>query len=117
MEEVEFLCDRVSIMDMGKVIATGTKDELMEIVGTTFSVILEFNRVDQNLIEMLRELDQVSHIDVEERNVRLVVKENGILKAVVEKINGSVYQVESMDMEKPTLETVFLHLTGKALRD
>jgi ABC-2 type transport system ATP-binding protein len=117
MEEVEFLCDRVSIMDMGKIIASGTKDKLMEIVGTTFTVILEFNKVDQELIDLLRGLEQVVHVDVEERSVRLTVSENGILKAVVEKINGLGYQVESMDMEKPTLETVFLHLTGKALRD
>ena len=117
MEEVEFLCDRVSIMDMGKIIASGTKDELMEIVGTTFEVILEFDRVYEKLVELLNELEQVVHIEQGDNSVRLTVKENGILKAVVEKINGWGYQVESMDMEKPTLETVFLHLTGKALRD
>lgn len=117
MEEVEFLCDRVSIMDMGRIIATGTKDELIEIVGSAFNVTLTFNRVDEELIGTLAALPQVRHIEREDEALRLTVVENEILKSVVELLNGSDYQLLSMDLEKPTLETVFLHLTGKALRD
>ncbi|MCK5764103.1 MAG: ABC transporter ATP-binding protein [Clostridiales bacterium] len=117
MEEVEFLCDRVSIMDDGKIIATGTVDELIEIVGSTFNVVLEFNIVEEELVQMLKGLENVQSITVDGDSLILNVKENGILKAVVDKLNGSKYHVVSMDVEKPNLETVFLYLTGKALRD
>lgn len=117
MEEVEMLCDRVSIMDNGKIIATGTVDELIGIVGKSFEVTMEFNEVDDILIAKLRELNQVNTFDVKDKSIILTVTENGILKAVVEKINGSKYHVESMDINKPNLETVFLFMTGKGLRD
>lgn len=117
MEEVEMLCDRVSIMDNGKIIATGTVDELIGIVGKSFEVTLEFNEMDDILISKLKELKQVEAMDVKDKSIVLTVLENGILKAVVEKINGSKYHVESMDINKPNLETVFLFMTGKGLRD
>jgi ABC-2 type transport system ATP-binding protein len=118
MEEAESLCDRIYIMDHGKMIAEGTKESLTAMINASEVIRLHVEAVDPLLITALQELKFVEKAVVEEDSIFLTVKENGshyqsIIKAVFE----SGTQLKGMDIQKPSLETVFLHLTGRGLRD
>jgi ABC-2 type transport system ATP-binding protein len=117
MEEVEFLCDKISIMDKGKIIASGTKEELLELVPQTERLTITFSKIDDYLLNLLKNLDGVVEVHQKENKIELIVKENNILKRMIETLQGTTYDILSMDIEKANLETVFLQLTGKALRD
>lgn len=117
MEEVEFLCKRISIMDKGKIIATGTKDELVKIVDHNERIILKFSEMDQVLLAKLKDIETVIDAKLLDETVELIVNEDNILKRIIETVQDTPYEVLSIDIEKPNLETVFLQLTGKALRD
>ncbi|MCK8059792.1 MULTISPECIES: ABC transporter ATP-binding protein [unclassified Fusibacter] len=117
MEEVEFLCDKISIMDKGKVIASGTKEELLELVPHNELLTVTFDRIEDDLLGILKGIKGVSEVKRKENKVEMIVEENNILKRMIETLQDTEYEVLSIDIEKANLETVFLQLTGKALRD
>jgi len=118
MEEVEYLCSRISIMDMGEIIATGTKDELIDIIKGKKKISLKFDNITDGLINILKEIDYVDSVEVLEGEV-IMSTHNGenVFKDIITKVSETDSSILSIDIKKPTLETVFLHLTGKALRD
>ena len=118
MEEVEILCDRVIILDKGKIIASGTCDELKELASIEEKITVEVNDIDNKYI------DEITNF----KNVDVVSYSNNIL--VISYKRGKNNLVEVMDYlrnkrinylriysERPTLNDVFLELTGKELRD
>ena len=120
MEEAERLCDRVGILDDGRLIAEGTRRELVGRIGELDRIRLELaggvgRAVDLQPIERLVGVDRVVHdgdradVYVDEAATRLT----GVLEAVA--ATGGT--VRSVEVAEPDLEAVFLHLTGKALRD
>ncbi len=118
MEEVEYLCRRIHIMDSGNVIASGTQDELVDIIEGQRQIIIQFDSVTDTLLERLGTLDAVEKVDRNDEMVTLHTK-NGkslIRDALDISIKENV-SVESVEVIKPNLESVFLHLTGKDLRD
>lgn len=118
MEEVSYLCDRIHIMDEGEIIATGTQEELIEILGSKKTVTVTFDQVDEQVLERLRDLSYVDELKVVNNKV-LMKTDNGehIVQDIITKVNGAAVKIVGLEVEKPTLEAVFLHLTGKALRD
>ncbi|EOC99563.1 ABC transporter ATP-binding protein [Caldisalinibacter kiritimatiensis] len=118
MEEVEAICSRISIMDKGEIIASGTKDELIDIIKGQKRVNIRFDKVTDNLVQRLKEIDYVEKVDVLEEELILVTR-NGeeLFKDVINKVNETDSSILSIDIKKPNLEAVFLHLTGRALRD
>jgi ABC-2 type transport system ATP-binding protein len=118
MEEVEAICSRISIMDMGEIIASGTKDELVDIIKGQKKINILFDKITEELLEHIKEIDYIDSVDIKENAMSLITK-NGenIFKDIIEKINGTGCNILSVDINKPNLEAVFLHLTGKALRD
>jgi ABC-2 type transport system ATP-binding protein len=118
MEEAQELSDRIAIMDQGKVIASGTHAELVRIVG-------EMDRIDLTLsgevvpaVEHWRNLDGVCGVTTQEdRLVLLVTDSNLVLPRLFETAVQLCVRITSVNIQEPNLETVFLHLTGKALRD
>ncbi|MFK8793804.1 ABC transporter ATP-binding protein [Planococcus plakortidis] len=118
MEEVEKLCDRVYIMDHGKVIAEGTKKELKAILSDRETVLIEFDQNYPELFTKLSGMEGVQHSTVEERSVKLIIpKGTRLLAALFHEAERYGAQVVNVNVQTPTLEDVFLRLTGRKLRD
>lgn len=118
MEEVEKLCDRVYIMDHGKVVASGSKSELLSILSSEDSIQIQFSKMSDELLKAIKLLNDVRRVDETEGGIRIVCKKGShILSNLVHTAEKEGIQITHFQMEVPSLEDVFLHLTGKTLRD
>ena len=118
MEEVEQICTRIAIMDKGKNLAIGTKDELKKMIKNTETIFIEIADISDNIIGKIKTLPHV--YETEYKNNKLTIRCSGgkhnlirILNVIQENdlVFGRVYS------ERPTLNDVFLEITGKKLRD
>ena len=120
MEEAEELSDRVGIFDHGEMIAIGTQKELTQQVGQAETLILHFGENDDSeaLAKTLKDIQGVQQATAVDHEVSVVCAEaEDVLAAVVTKANDRGIKIRSIDIREPNLEAVFLHLTGRALRD
>lgn len=127
MEEAQELSDRVGIMDHGEIIALGTQDELIQRVGEEDLLILKVSAgaVDDNLPQQLkREVPGVTQVLVEQNEqdrvgqLKISAKRGRrALPDVIRLAEAAGVEVQSVEIREPDLEAVFLHLTGRALRD
>jgi ABC-2 type transport system ATP-binding protein len=116
MEEATRLCDRVAIMDHGKIIALGTPLELIESLGA--DQIIEFRVSKEITDESLRSLPAVSDLHKHEDDYSLTVSEMGIaLPALLAEIERQQSKLVSLTTHQATLEDVFVSLTGRMLRE
>lgn len=118
MEEVEIICDRVIILDKGKVLATGTTDELKELAKIEEKVTVEVNNLDEKYIEEMKKLENVDDV-VYNGNILLVTYKKGKnnLVELIDYLKKESIRYNKIYSERPTLNDVFLELTGKELRD
>lgn len=118
MEEVEILCDRVIILDKGKVLASGTTDELKELAKIEEKVTVEVNDLEQKYIEQIKNLENVDEV-IYNANILLVTYKKGKnnLVELIEYLKKESIKYNKIYSERPTLNDVFLELTGKELRD
>ncbi len=118
MEEAERLCDRVGIIDEGRIIAEGTRRELVSKVGQKDRVELSgTGRLDRFATQAKR-LKNVDDATVGDGTVQLIVTGGGqMLPKLLEIAERTGTNITSVEVIEPDLEAVFLHLTGKALRD
>ncbi len=118
MEEVEFLCNRIYIMDQGSIIASGTKEEIKNILSSENTILIKVSQVKDEFLQELYHEPLINRVMVQEKEISIIVpKEVNIFKtllAFAEKTNTEIHAVE---VKAPSLEDVFLHLTGRALRD
>jgi ABC-2 type transport system ATP-binding protein len=120
MEEAHELSDRVGIIDHGQLIALGTQAELTRQVGETDTLILHVGEEEtlENLIGVLRALPGVIKADRTDHTIAIITASaEEILAPVITKANEAGVKIRSVDIQEPDLESVFLHLTGRALRD
>jgi ABC-2 type transport system ATP-binding protein len=120
MEEAQELSDRVGIIDHGELIAMGTQAELTAQVGEMDTLILHLgeNEDPVNLAKALSELKGVLQANPMDHQVAIVTPSaEELLAPVVSRTNDLGIHIYSVDMREPNLEAVFLHLTGRALRD
>ncbi len=118
MEEAERLCDRVAIMDQGRILALDTTKELIDMLGGGV-IYLGFPQASQeSFLPAVRALshvrtfvEQEGRLKIETSNARLALLE------LIELCNTRNVSILSLEMLEPNLESVFLHLTGKRLRD
>ena len=118
MEEVEQLCNRILIMDKGKKVAEGTKDELKGMIKNTESIVVNVRRLSDEAINDIKGLHHV--YDVKYMNDTLTVKCSGgkhNITHVSEYFEKHGIDYERIYSELPTLNDVFLEITGKELRD
>ncbi|MGZ9220683.1 MAG: ATP-binding cassette domain-containing protein [Anaerolineales bacterium] len=120
MEEAEELSDRVGIIDHGELIAIGTQKELTQQVGETETLILHVGESDdpEALANALKGVKDVLEANAADHEVSIITPDaEDILASVVSKANERGIKIRSIDIREPNLEAVFLHLTGRALRD
>jgi len=118
MEEAERLCDRVGIIDHGKLIAEGTRHELVGLVGERDRVTLSATGEIAKALEALRILPWIHSADASDEGLELVVDDSRTrLPAILQEVAGAGVAIKSVEVAEPDLEAVFLHLTGRALRD
>jgi ABC-2 type transport system ATP-binding protein len=118
MEEAAELSDHIAIMDTGKIIAFGKHDELVKMVGEQTRIDLTFNAEVEAIIPAWEEIEGVSGIDASDGKVTALVDDsNHALPRLLEVAAQGGVRILSVDFKEPNLESVFLHLTGRALRD
>lgn len=118
MEEVEYLCSRICIMDQGRIIASGTQEELVELIKGETQISLKLDRVDQDILGRLRSIKGVAKAELVQDEIAVSGENVDIALAdIIAKVTEHGGRISSIDVKKPNLEAVFLHLTGKALRD
>lgn len=118
MEEVEFLCNRIYIMDDGKLIAAGTKEEIKSIMSSEQTCQIELGIMNQSFKEKLHQTQGIREVTSEKDTITIIVsKDIKIFPLITQLAQECEVSLISVQMKSPTLEDVFMHLTGRALRD
>ena len=118
MEEVEMLCDRVIILDKGKVIASGTCDELKELANIDEKINVEIINLSNEILEKIKKLDNIDNVTYFNNNLVISYKSGkNNLVDLINFLNKQNVKYSKIFSERPTLNDVFLELTGKELRD
>jgi ABC-2 type transport system ATP-binding protein len=120
MEEAAELSNRVGIIDHGELIALGTQAELTSQVGENETLILHLGEEEdvEALAKVLKSIPAVLQATATDHEIAIIAPQaEEILAPVVTKANERGIRIHSLDIREPNLEAVFLHLTGRALRD
>ncbi|MBD0408403.1 ABC transporter ATP-binding protein [Bacillus sp. 1021] len=118
MEEVEYLCERAAIMDRGSIIACGTKDELKQSAGASDTLIVNAEGLNDDAVQKIRRIPGVSEAAVSHQTISMLVSaaERNILD-IADDIRRIGITIKGIHFEEANLESIFLRLTGKTLRD
>ena len=118
MEEVEILCDRVIILDKGKIIASGTTDELKTLANIEEKISVEVNDLKSKYIEEIKNFKNVEEVTYRDQILLVIYKKgkNNLLE-LIDYLKSKKINYNKIFSERPTLNDVFLELTGKELRD
>ena len=118
MEEIEELCNNISIIDNGKVIAKGTKEYLKSSIVSENICTITLKKEIYNIREQIRKIQGIHRVEVYEKKLKCYYSRGiNVIPYIINTISNNSGIVESIESEVPTLESVFLKLTGKQLRD
>ena len=118
MEEVEQLCTRIMIMDKGKAVATGTKEELKAMIRTGEKLTAEIFDLPEHVLGTIRDIEGIFHADYTDNRLTARYPADGRhLIAVLDALRQSGIAFGRVTSEPPTLNDVFLEITGKELKD
>lgn len=117
MEEIEELCSKVFIIDLGKEIAYGSKEQIKSLSAEQTKIILNVNHSNANIVLHLKQLNGVVAVDEMSNQLSLTINQSFKLASVITTLEEANVQLQSISYEQPRLEDVFLWLTGKSLRD
>ena len=118
MEEAQELSDHIAILDHGQLMAYGTHEELVKIVGELDRIQLTINTESAHVLEKWRAMEGVRQATADDHQVTLLVDDSNIvLPRLFETAVETGVGIHAVDVQEPNLEAVFLHLTGRALRD
>ena len=118
MEEAQELSDHIAIMDHGRLIAMGTHEELVKIVGEMDRLVVTLSAEAPQVIEGWKSAPGVYQVTNEDGKISLLVSDsNLVLPHLFEAVINTNLRLTSIEIHEPNLEAVFLHLTGRALRD
>jgi ABC-2 type transport system ATP-binding protein len=118
MEEAQELSDHIAIMDHGQMIASGTNEELVKLVGGQTRIDLTLSANAGSVMSEWRMAKGVERVTAEEDKISVLVTDsNLVLPRLFESATHLSARITSVEIREPNLEAVFLHLTGRALRD
>jgi ABC-2 type transport system ATP-binding protein len=118
MEEAQELSDHIAILDHGKLIACGTHEELVRIIGGLDRITLTLSAESPALLDAWKAIRGVERLSVEDGAIALLVEDSNLaLPRLFDGAAAHGVRITSVDILEPNLEAVFLHLTGRALRD
>ena len=118
MEEAQELSDHIAIMDQGQLIARGTHAELVKLVGELDRMDITINAEPECVLSAWQAAPGVRKVSAQEGRLTVLAENsNLVLPGLFEMANAARVRITSVDIQEPNLEAVFLHLTGKALRD
>ncbi len=118
MEEVEGLCHRVGIIDYGKLIACGKKEELKRLAKTEEKIVIEINEINYGMLEALKEIEGISNIIVDDNVLEIMtLNPQGRIQEVLGVLSSKGIAVRNLSLKETDLEGIFLELTGRRLRD
>ncbi|MBB6734003.1 ABC transporter ATP-binding protein [Cohnella zeiphila] len=118
MEEVEEICTRIAIVDHGKIIAEGTKEQLKTIITDTKEIWVGVKAEGELPLDSLKQIQGVTSVRFEEGVIKIHSKtEVNNLNRIIQQLIRDQAEIRSVEEQAPNLETVFLTLTGRNLRD
>ena len=118
MEEVEMICDRIIILDKGKILAEGTSDELKKLANIEEKITVEVDDISNDDVEAIKKFKTVDAVSLN-RNILMITYKKGKdnLGELTDYLKENKIKYNKIFSERPTLNDVFLELTGKELRD
>jgi ABC-2 type transport system ATP-binding protein len=118
MEEAEALCNRVAIIDSGKIIVIGSPAELKAQIPGNDIISLSFENLSEDIIDRIKTLTFVHNIQSEDNNIRIYVDNGAMnLPQLIEEVKSFGGKVLSATIHEQSLEDVFIHYTGKSIRE
>ena len=116
LEEADALCDRIAIIDHGKIVVVGTPDELKESLGG--DIITLSIKQDEDITGIITKIERVKEVK-KENGMYIVKSESGEVTAplIIEALRKKGYAVTKLSLTKPTLNEVYLQYTGRSMRD
>ena len=118
MEEVEIICDRIIILDKGKIIAKGTTDELKTLTKLEEKITVEVKNISEEILKEIKEFKTVLDLNYQGNTLVIVYKKGkDNLGELIDYLHEKKVAYSKIFSERPTLNDVFLELTGKDLRD
>ncbi|GED67963.1 antibiotic ABC transporter ATP-binding protein [Brevibacillus reuszeri] len=118
MEEVEEICSRIGIIDHGKIIAEGTKEQLKSIITDSKEIWIGIKVDEMYSLDSLKSIPGVTAVLQEENTLKIVSKaEINNLNRIIQQLIKDQVEIRSVEEQAPNLESVFLTLTGRNLRD
>ncbi|HCQ90845.1 MAG TPA: hypothetical protein DIU45_15395 [Clostridium sp.] len=117
MEEIETLCDNIFILDLGKEVAYGSKEELKRMVKSDKVIKIKAQGELEELMFDIKKLSTIRGVEIKGEELKIIANEKITLNELFNEISKHKVEVKNIGIEEPTLEEVFLTLTGKKLRD
>ncbi|KJJ42609.1 antibiotic ABC transporter ATP-binding protein [Bacillus subtilis] len=120
MEEVEYLCDRIGIIDQGEMIAIGTKTDLCSRLGGDTIIQLTVSEIDEAFLYAIRSLAHVNDVTVHESELKIDIAaahHEEVVTSLLAEATAHHINLLSLQVQEPNLERLFLNLTGRTLRD
>lgn len=118
MDEVDFLCDDIVIIDKGKVIAKGTSDELKNMLAMNEKISFTTENLNDEIRNKIKDIDGLLSFEDKEGTLKLTFTHgDGYLIRLIKILDENKVNYSSLNVKKPSLNDVFLELTGKDLRD
>lgn len=117
MEEVEQICTKIAVMDKGKIVALGTKEQLKASIELGEKIMVVMDDITPKLIEDIKLLPNVALVTKENGGLLIKFKGGNNLKQILEFLHQNNLEYETISSQMPTLNDVFLEITGKKLRD
>ncbi|MBY9080311.1 ABC transporter ATP-binding protein [Paenibacillus sp. HN-1] len=117
MEEVEYLCKNVAIIDHGSLIAKGTKDELKQSLAACDTLTVSFSEASDGSLEQLEQIPGISKVNISGNQISMLIAtgDKNVIE-IVDDIKTLGIKLTSFKYEEVNLESIFLQITGKALR-
>ncbi len=117
LQEAEELCHRIAILDLGKILAMGTLDELIQIVGEKDIVIISGKFSIDQARTIISSFQQATVLSIEEGKIVISLEASKNISTVLEEFFKKGITIDDVSIKQPNLESVFLKLTGKELRE